>query len=197
MMLAVFIASSPLVSSSEVPEPAIAKDGYVGALGRSASWFAGTSWRHQLEVGVRLSFRAPDAPPLAGVGGLRLAPGARVKVPAEAFLRLELTGRIGEYLEPACGIEGAVGGLTQPDAPPAGMPAGAAGLESARVGGAGNPSMVASPLRGIFNISIVASPLRLRFGRLRFVVADFFFGSSLDGSVAIFGIGYAKVEVRL
>lgn len=177
---AAVIAITVLGSGAAAADPAITHEVSAGVLGRNVAWFAGSAWRHEVEVATRAALAGPHALPLTAVGGLRLAVFSEVRVPIEGFVRVELTGRFGRVMEPTCGLELAFGRLDQPDLR---RPAGAADLQSERT--------------GLFSASIVATPLRLRVGRFHIIVADFQLGTSIGGSVSRFGIGYAKVEMRL
>src|SRR5512139_2405583 len=96
----------------------VVQDVSAGVTGMNASWFHESSgWRHAVEIASRLSPSTPDAFPWSGVTGLRLGIGWDVPVPAEVFLRMELTGRIGDHLEPTCGPELGLSGLLQPSEP--------------------------------------------------------------------------------
>lgn len=170
--------------SSRAAAQPIAHDVSVGVLGESTSWFAGTSWHHVVEVASRLSLAGDARPlPLAAVTGVRVAPLSSLEVPLEVFARLELTGRTGARMEPSIGPELGLSGITDPDTPAPGMPAGVSGLQAERAG----------PVY----LAIVATPLRVRIGQVRLVAADFRLGSTLAGSAAVFSIGYLRAEWRL
>ena len=166
----------------------VAHDASVGLLGGTTSWFAGSAWPNALEIASRLSFeRSRSArrwmPPLALASGVRVAPFSPVDVPLEVFVRFELRGRVGERMEPSLGPELGISGLTEPNHPAPGMPAGASALQGERVGSV--------------YLAIVATPVRIRVGNLRLVFADFRLGQTFVGSAAVFGIGFLRAEYRL
>lgn len=185
-----FVASFTGAGSRAAAQQPAVQDVSIGVMGESTSWFAGTKWHHAIELASRLTFvgaSASEGPrhalPIAMVAGVRAGFTTALAVPFEVFARLELTGRAGKYLEPSCGPEIGLSGLTEPDAPADGMPAGVSALQRERAG----------PVYFAF----VATPLRVRLGPLRLVAGDFRLGSTFAGSAAVFGIGYLRAEYRL
>ena len=188
ILAAVLLLGGSALCSGAAAQSSVALDPSLGVLGRGTWWFGAVGWHHVMEIGVRASFtegvgERKRAPPLAAAAGARLAMSDALSVPVEVFALVELTGQLGEYLEPACGLEIGLSGLTAPDLPARGMPDGVDRLQRDRAG----------PVY----LAFVATPLRIHIGQVRLVALDFKLGSSLNGSSTVVGLGYLRVEYRV